>query len=182
MGMLAVAREQSTSLRPVCADAEQLPFRDNSFDLVFSNLAIQWCQQPEQLFAEIHRVLAPGGVCLLSTFIQGTLQELDNAWQQVDDAVHTNDFFNAQTLCEAAGVFADLGFWQETHTRYYGSVTGLMRELKAMGAHNLNDRRHRGLTGKSKLLKLARAYEPLRERDQLPARYVTLLMVLKKDS
>ena len=44
--MLARALAHGGLLRrpePVCADIEQLPFRDNSFDLVYSNLTLQWC-------------------------------------------------------------------------------------------------------------------------------------------
>ena len=45
-------------LRPVCADFTQLPLADQSMDLVFSNLAFQWCSSPTALFNEIRRVLS----------------------------------------------------------------------------------------------------------------------------
>ncbi|MFC6669643.1 methyltransferase domain-containing protein [Marinobacterium aestuariivivens] len=63
-GMLEYARRH----RPgegtawVCGDAEQLPLASGSLDLVFSSLAIQWCEQPDRLFAEIARVLRPGAL------------------------------------------------------------------------------------------------------------------------
>jgi len=183
MGMLRAARSSGRTRFNICGDAESLPLQTASIDVIFSNLAIQWCQQPECLFAEIYRVLKPGGVCLLSTFVPGTLRELETAWQQVDAAVHTNHFFSAEELRSAAAGqgFADISCFNEVCTRYYGSVSGLMRELKAVGARNLNAGRSTGLMGKRKLLRLAHAYEKFREQQQLPAHYETLLMVLKKE-
>jgi malonyl-CoA O-methyltransferase len=181
--MLQEARSSGRVRFGVCGDAESLPLQTHSMEMIFSSLAIQWCQRPEHLFAELYRVLAPGGVCLLSTFVPGTLRELETAWQQVDSAVHTNQFFSADELCSAASAqgFRSISRFQETCIRYYGSVSGLMRELKAVGARNLNAGRRSGLMGKRKLLQLARAYEPLRQAEKLPATYEVLLLVLKKE-
>ena len=58
--MLARALAHGGLLRrpePVCADIEQLPFRDNSFDLVYSNLTLQWCNDLDRAFAEFRRVI-----------------------------------------------------------------------------------------------------------------------------
>src|SRR5690606_3400762 len=68
----------------VCADAVALPFPGSSVDLLFSSLAIQWCEDLPQLFAEVRRVLRPGGLALFSTFGPATLQELREAWAEVD--------------------------------------------------------------------------------------------------
>jgi ubiquinone/menaquinone biosynthesis C-methylase UbiE len=42
-------------------DAHRLPFGDGSFDAVFSNGSLHEWAHPEEVFAEIHRVLKPGG-------------------------------------------------------------------------------------------------------------------------
>ena len=79
----ACARRQSRWLRRfarVRADAYSLPFRDGAFDLVFSSLMLQWCDDLDAVFAEIARVLRPGGLLLFSTFGPGTLAELREAW------------------------------------------------------------------------------------------------------
>ncbi|KAK9824399.1 hypothetical protein WJX72_010015 [[Myrmecia] bisecta] len=39
---------------------------DQSFDAVTVCVSVQYLQQPEQVFAEIYRVLKPGGVCLVT--------------------------------------------------------------------------------------------------------------------
>ena len=46
------------------SDAEQLPFDDHSFDLVYSWGVIHHAEHPERIVAEIHRVLRPGGTFL----------------------------------------------------------------------------------------------------------------------
>ncbi|HEX6636915.1 MAG TPA: methyltransferase domain-containing protein, partial [Steroidobacteraceae bacterium] len=108
-GMLERARAQSRWLRRferVRADAYALPFRDQSFGLVFSSLMLQWCDDLDAVFAEISRVLAPGGLLLFSTFGPGTLTELREAWAASDarsdhTGNHVNHFFDAHALGSA---------------------------------------------------------------------------------
>ncbi len=38
----------------------------NTFDAVVCCVSVQYMQQPERVFAEIHRVLKPGGVCIMT--------------------------------------------------------------------------------------------------------------------
>jgi ubiquinone/menaquinone biosynthesis C-methylase UbiE len=47
------------------ADGKQLPFADNTFDLVICNSVLHHVEKPRHLFAEIARVSAPGGAILL---------------------------------------------------------------------------------------------------------------------
>ncbi len=64
-GMLSEARRtHGEPVRWLCADAAALPLADASLDLVFSNLAIQWCPSLEDTLAELARVLRPGGRAL----------------------------------------------------------------------------------------------------------------------
>ena len=43
------------------ADATRLPFCDGSFDLVTANMVLEHLEEPENVFAEVARVLAPAG-------------------------------------------------------------------------------------------------------------------------
>jgi SAM-dependent methyltransferase len=56
----------ATRGKSVQGDMEQLPFRDASLAFVFSWAAIEHVPHPERVFAEIERVLRPGGVALLA--------------------------------------------------------------------------------------------------------------------
>ena len=49
------------SLRAAVADVRRLPFRDGSFDAVYSMGTIEHFRDPETALGEIHRVLRPGG-------------------------------------------------------------------------------------------------------------------------
>lgn len=82
-GMLLAARGKQPRRMPwvgktgyALCDAARLPFADGSFDLVASSLAMQWVKEPERMLSEMRRVLAPGGLMLLSTFGRRTLGEL----------------------------------------------------------------------------------------------------------
>jgi malonyl-CoA O-methyltransferase len=174
-GMLDCARRQSRWMRRferVCTDAYALPFRDGAFDLVFSSLMLQWCDDLDAVFAEIARVLKPGGLLLFSTFGPGTLSELREAWGASDDTGnHVNHFFDAHALGSAL-MYAQLAEPVLDVDRIitgYPDALSLMRELKAIGAHNVTQGRSRGLTGRRRLEAMQLAYEGLRRDGKLPA-------------
>jgi malonyl-CoA O-methyltransferase len=172
--MLEVARSRSRFWRPIrCveADARRLPFDDASFDLVFSNLMLQWLHPPDEALAEVRRVLRPGGLLLLSSFGPETLQELRAAWSAADDGVHVIDFVDMHDLGSAlqrAGLDEPV-LDTDRHLRHYPDARTLMRELKAMGAHNVDARRARGLTGRAAFGRMLEAYERMRTPRGLPA-------------
>ena len=182
-GMLQQVRKKHPGAVGVCADAEALPFKNDSLDIIFSSLAIQWCQAYPQLFAELYRVLAPGGSCVISTFRSGTLQELKTAWQAADAHVHVNAFADSAELREAAqqAGFCSIDMHEQTLVQYYATVKELTAELKAIGAHNINSGRPDGLTGKQKLKKMLDAYEQFRCDGLLPASYEIVFLILKKE-
>lgn len=176
-GMLARAKLQSRWLRRferVRADAYSLPFRDASFDLVFSSLMLQWCDDLDTVFAEIARVLKPGGALLFSTFGPGTLGELREAWGASDaPGNHVNHFFDPHAIGSAlmhAGLSEPVLDVDRTVIDYPDVLT-LMRELKAIGAHNVTAGRARGLTGRKRLTAMTQAYETQRRGGKLPATY-----------
>jgi ubiquinone/menaquinone biosynthesis C-methylase UbiE len=55
------ARLGLTRVRAARADAERLPFADQSFDLVLGHAVLHHLPDLRRAFAEFHRVLAPGG-------------------------------------------------------------------------------------------------------------------------
>ncbi len=157
----------------LCGDIQQLPLGSSSLDLVVSNLTLQWCDDLRATFGDIVRTLRPGGLLLFSTFGTDTLRELRHAWAAVDDRVHVNAFADLHDVGDAmAGAgLRDVVVDADRLTVYYSGLHGLMRELKAMGAHNVNRDRPRGLTGKSRMARVEAAYEAQRKRQGLPATY-----------
>lgn len=156
----------------VCADAERLPLATGSMDLVFSNLALQWCD-PAQAFAEAARVLRVGGLLLFSTLGPDTLKELRAAFAAADDAAHVNAFVDMHDLGDAlvhAG-FADPVMEMEVLTLEYGSVERVVADLRAIGASNALPGRPRGLGGRNRWKRVQAEYERFRRDAILPATY-----------
>jgi malonyl-CoA O-methyltransferase len=157
----------------VCADAGALPLRDTSVDLIVSNLALHWSDDPDRVFSECRRVLKPGGLLTFTTYGPDTLVELRRAWAAADAHVHVNRFIDMHDLGDAlvrAGL-AEPVMDVERHALTYVSVHDLMRDLKAVGGHNVNDGRPRSLTGKGTLERMVAAYETRRADGRLPATF-----------
>ena len=57
--MIAAARERGIEAEQ--AVAEQLPFRDETFDGVFSNAVLHWVRGQDAMLEQVRRVLKPGG-------------------------------------------------------------------------------------------------------------------------
>jgi malonyl-CoA O-methyltransferase len=158
----------------VAGDANALPLRDAGVDLVFSNLCLQWCADLPRVFAELRRVLKPGGALLFTTFGPLTLAELRAAWAAADGAPHVNRFADLPEIGDAllAAGFRDPVVDLDTVTLTYRDARTLMRELRAIGAGNADTGRPRGLTGKARLARVEQAYETRRRSDgTLPATY-----------
>lgn len=180
--MLDVARRHSRFWRPIrCveADARRLPFEPASFDLVFTNLMLQWVQPLDPALAEIRRVLKPGGLLLASSFGPLTLQELRTAWSAADDGVHVNEFIDMHDFGSALqrSGFAEPVLDVDRHLRHYPDAGSLMGSIKAIGAHNVHAARRRGLTGRHAYARMIEAYESLRGATGLPATWQVVYAV-----
>jgi malonyl-CoA O-methyltransferase len=175
-GMLHAAARQRGWLRRferVCADAQRLPLADASVDLLYSNLMLQWCDDLDALFAEFRRVLKPRGLLTFSTFGPDTLKELRTAWASVDGHTHVHRFIDMHDIGDAlvrAGLSEPV-LDVEPFTLTYDDVLALMRDLKAIGAHNAAAGRAPGLTGRGRLSAMSAAYERYRNAGRLPATY-----------
>ncbi|RKZ64875.1 MAG: hypothetical protein DRQ44_08780 [Gammaproteobacteria bacterium] len=162
----------------VCADIEKLPFADESFDLIFSSLSMQWCNDLGAALLEAKRVLKPGGLSVFSTFGPDTLKELRHSWAQVDEANHVNHFIDMHDIGDALlqGGYAEPVMEAEIMTVTYDSVDAIMHDLKAIGANTTastssQGASNKGLMGKSVLQTVRRSYESFRRDDVLPATY-----------
>lgn len=160
-------------LAAVCGDIEQLPLATGCAGMAWSNLVIQWSNEPRRAFAELHRVLAPGGLMLFSSFGPDTLKELRAAFRSVDRHTHVHRFTDMHDVGDQllASGFADPVMDMEMITLTYADVRELMRDLKAIGAHNMTRGRPSTLAGKSLLAKVARNYETARRDGRLPASF-----------
>ncbi|MDQ6987692.1 MAG: malonyl-ACP O-methyltransferase BioC [Mariprofundaceae bacterium] len=168
--MLAVARREQPRRMPwsaktvfAAADACALPFADASFDLVASNLVMQCVGEPQQMLAEMRRVLAPGGLLLFSTFGRRTLRELR---QSLADFSHEYaglvlPFPDVTSLGDALMKLpVELPVTDsDLFTLTYADAMALIRELKGLGASSSAIRnRPSGLYGRRLLKHVSKVY------------------------
>lgn len=171
--MLRVAAGQQPWLKRfarVCADAHNLPLADGSVELIVSNLMLHWCD-PDAVFAEFRRVLAPQGLLCFSTFGPDTLRELRSAWAQVDAAAHVQPFLDMHDVGDAlvrAGLSSPV-LDVERFTLSYADFGKVAADLRATGARNASVLRPRGLSSPRKLAAMRAAYEQFRQDGRLPA-------------
>jgi malonyl-CoA O-methyltransferase len=155
LAMLRESARQQRFLRrfaPVCADAHRLPLQSQSFDLVLSNLLLEWCHDPDAVFAEVARVLRPKGLFTFTTLGPDTLKELRDLWRGVDPFTHVHRFIDMHDFGDAllrAG-FAEPVMDTERLTVTYRDLPTLLREIRDSGARNIAQGRPRGLTGRAR--------------------------------
>jgi malonyl-CoA O-methyltransferase len=168
-------REKFLGRRPtlLCGDAEMLPVADQSVDLIFSNLTLQWCNDLDTTFAEFRRVLKPGGLLMFSSLGPDTLKELRASWRATDHQHHVHPFIDMHHVGDALlrARLADPVMDMEYFTLTFSDGMQLMRELKLLGAHNAQKERPHNLTGKSHLKQMLQTYEQFRDNGKLPATY-----------
>lgn len=155
----ATAAQGLYATQLLCADIQALPLQNAAANLAVASLSLQWCADAHQVFSELFRVLRPGGQALLSTFGPATLNELSRAWRAVDARVHVNRFAE-KTRVEQVALAAGFAVTatREVKVRHYPSLRALARELKGIGAHNMNNGRSHGLTPRAAFARAEQAF------------------------
>ena len=159
--------------RAICGDVERLPLRTAAVGLAWSNLTLQWTAAPARAFAEVQRVLEPGGLFMFSTFGPDTLRELREAYRGADSYAHVNRFIDMHDLGDllVRGGFADPVMDMEYITLTYDDVRALMHDLKALGAHTVLAGRRPTVAPRTLLAQVERNYETWRRDGRLPATF-----------
>jgi len=127
------------------ADEELLPFKEQSFDAILSNLSLHWVNDLPGALAQIRSSLKPDGLFLASLFGTGTLQELRTSLMEAELAEtggaspRVSPFAD---LRDAAGLLQRAGFAlpvadADAVTVTYGDFFALLRDLRGMGETNI---------------------------------------------
>ncbi len=182
--MQKLEHRHTGSLHYLIGDAEHLPIANDSVDLIFSSLVLQWCQNLSDPLKEIKRVLKPSGVLVFTTLLDGSLFELKKSWRKVDKCHHVNRFISLQQMeiaIHQAG-YKDYQMRSEWMVEEYATAMALMQDLKGIGATHLGKERKSGLSGKKTFQKLESAYDAFRLPDSfIPATYHVGFGVLNND-
>ena len=156
--MLAEAQRHDVAHHYLLADIEAIPQAAATFDLAWSNLAVQWCSDLRGALSELYRVVRPGGTVAFSTLAQGSMPELRQAWRTVDDREHANRFLPVEQLENALSA---------------------MRSLKGIGATHLHDGREQRVLTRSQLRQLQLAWPC--QQGKYPLTYHLFLGVIQRD-
>nr|CAG4650311.1 EOG090X09JT [Sida crystallina] len=131
-------------LQKLIVDEENLPFEENSVDLVLSSLSLHWVNQLPSTFQQIHRCLKNDGVFIGCLFGGETLFELRGALQLAEIereggfAAHISPFAQVRdigSLLNRAG-FTMLTIDTDEIRVGFPSIFELMNDLKGMGESN----------------------------------------------
>jgi SAM-dependent methyltransferase len=68
-------------------DCHEIPFSDESFDLVVANHLLFYCDDLSKVLREIRRVLNPGGTFIASTYGAAHMKEISELVSKFDDRI-----------------------------------------------------------------------------------------------
>jgi NADH dehydrogenase [ubiquinone] 1 alpha subcomplex assembly factor 5 len=157
----------------VAADPDLIPFRDRSFDLVVSGLALHWAGDLPGALIQIRRILEPGGLFLGAMFGGSTLVELRTVLldaELTEESGASPRVSPAVDLADMAGLLLRTGFGMpvadtEKISVTYPDALALMRDLRGMGETNALTARRRTPLRRATLARAAMLYA---ERFGLP--------------
>jgi SAM-dependent methyltransferase len=150
----------------VAMDEEALPFADASLDLVVSALSLQFVNDLPGTLIQIRRALKPDGLLLAALIGGETLTELREAFAQAESEVEGGvsprvapfaDLRDMGTLLQRAGFALPVVDSDKVIVRYQ-SVSGLMHDLRRMGATNILRERRRKPLRRATLARIAEIY------------------------
>ena len=156
--MLRVAQSQQRANSYLLSDIEHCAIQDKSIDIVFSNLAMQWCDNLPAAIKRLMRTLHSSGSLYFSTLGTSTLQEVRDAWQSIDDHSHINPFLSFNEIEKACTGFK-IQLFTENVTEQYDSLNELFASLKGVGANYLQGGRQKGLMTRQKYRELEKRWK-----------------------
>lgn len=145
----------------VVANANNLPFASNQFDLIYSNMLLQWLPELEHTLKGLWQVSSYDGEIIASTLGPSSLQEARAALSTIDRANNINDFLDMHTI----GDLLHKCNWQEIYVASehvqlkFERALDVFLNLKYTGANTmLNPSANRKSLGKNTLKSMLENY------------------------
>jgi malonyl-CoA O-methyltransferase len=188
-GMTREAAQRLPAVSACDGDARLLPFANGLFSLVVSSSVYQWVDCLPTAFAEVARVLKPGGTFALALFGEKTLYELRDSHRQAVAVNRHNRPSHVQSFPSFDEVSAAIGstglsccdLFSTMEIEYHADVPDLLRQLKQIGASNAASDRPRGLASRRVMQEMMKVYEEnYRCNNGLPASYEVIVMIAEK--
>jgi malonyl-CoA O-methyltransferase len=151
----------------LASDAEFLPYKDNTFDLIASSFTFQWLEEFDSALDEVARVLMPGGAFVFSVFGGKTFIELRESFKKacVDTGYNLGEALDFPlTEDKIKKVFFSCDFIEplikkSIVIKKYNSVDDIVRAIKGMGARNASVYRNKTLGVRKVWKKTVEIYE-----------------------
>ena len=142
-GMVDVAKMREKDCAILQADARRMPFQENVFEMIASNLAYQWVGDLPKAFANCRAILKNEGKLHLTMFGYGTFRELFEALEKTRDAAKGNialkrlaDRGQVSDALVKAG-FRDVNVGEEYIKVHFQDMPALVKWIKDIGANAL---------------------------------------------
>jgi len=162
----ASAGEPARDDPTIIADAEALPLREDSLDLIVSALALQFVNDLPGTFVQVRRALKPDGLFLAALIGGDSLIELRQAFAAAEAELEHGasprvapfaDVRSIGMLLQRAGFALPVTDVERVSVRY-ASAFALMQDLRRMGATNALAERRRTPLRRATLLRMAEIY------------------------
>lgn len=148
----------------VCLDMQSpLPFKNGSFDLILSNLALPYISDVTTTLIHMGRAVKKGGLILASTIGQESFRELKQVYAEIEGTTSFTHFMPMPDVKEVGRLMQSCGFElpvsdRDLITINYPSLADLFTDLKSFGGQNLYIDRPKGLTSPKKMQKIEQLY------------------------
>ncbi|MFN7097814.1 MAG: malonyl-ACP O-methyltransferase BioC [Gammaproteobacteria bacterium] len=171
--MVNQAKNIHSTASYLCADFDALAFQNNSIDLIFSSMALQWSLNLTATLAEWHRLLAANGYLLLCTLGSNSLHELRTCWKATDQSCRVNYF---PTIENIKTQLAEQGFLIKSdkiliEKMVYDDFLAVLYSLKQIGANHVIDKSKSNKLTKRTFFMAEQYYQRYQIAHQLPVTY-----------
>ncbi len=107
-------KEKAQSFHFECIDLQNIPYEDQSFDLIIANHVLFYAKDREKAFTELSRVLKKGGYLCCSTYGKQHMKEIELLVKEYDERI-------ALSEVKLFDIFG-LDYGQMELSRYFSSV------------------------------------------------------------
>ncbi|MBI4336075.1 MAG: methyltransferase domain-containing protein [Candidatus Omnitrophica bacterium] len=183
-GMVSFSKNNTRGVITSQADMERLPYKAETFDIVFSNIACQWARDLTEAFSEVRRVLKIGGRFYFSILAKGSLKELHGVLNEFLKIEGFKDFLPSREEIRERFKETGLDFvWIEDTVikRYYSNCLELLRRVKQSGAGRVSASNLIGMGDRDLFFEMVNRYDAnFREGDKVFATYRVLMGCVRK--
>ncbi len=122
--------ERPSNIKTLVADFENLPFSENSFDLILSSFALHWASDFKRIFSQYFKILRPKGIIAFAIPVEGSMPEMS--------MFNINDFPSADNLRSILSEcgFEELFFIQKNSAQFFEKKIDAIKFLKRIGANS----------------------------------------------